>query len=437
MTNGTDNDGNAPRNKTLLRPQPGGRGPSRPNAPAAAGPAPIHAASVDSPTAAVDEFIARGGNPLVAAAGPLLILGASVGSMVYQADVEGLRRKAVESVQSFEGQARAAGVDAGDVTIARYVVCTFLDSAIFQTPWGGQTVWGSRSLLLTFHNEAHGGEKFFTILDRLRQDPARYLHLLELQYICLALGFQGKYRLEQNSRAVVQSLQDDLFRLIRGRGSGIGAALSAHWQGVKEPKIRAFRLVPWWVVLAAAAAILLSVLIFLRSRLSDQAAPVVAALAARGVDTGYTAPPPPVPSRLKQLLAPEEQAGQLGVEEFGKRTVVTLKVAELFQSGSTQVAAGQVPLFNAIGRALEAVPGRIMIVGHTDDQPLRSFRYADNFELSRERAMAVAQLLKPSLSNFSRVEWTGLGATQPRYVPVTSTENRARNRRVEIVHTAE
>jgi type VI secretion system protein ImpK len=191
------------------------------------------------------------------------------------------------------------------------------------------------------------------------------------------------------------------------------------------------------VVVASAAAILLSVLIFLRSRLSDQAAPVVAALAVRGVDTGYEAAPPRIPSRLKQLLNAQEQAGDLGVEEFGSRTVVTLKVPELFQSGSTQVAAGQVPLFTAIGRALEAVPGRILIVGHTDDQPLRSFRYADNFELSRERAMAVAQLLKPSLSNFSRVEWTGLGATQPRFLPASNPENRVRNRRVEIVHIAE
>ena len=440
MTTGNDNDGHAPRNKTLLRPQPGGRGPSRQNAPALASgamPAPLSAAPLGSPTAAVEEFIARGGNPLVAAAGPLLILGATVGSMVYQADVEGLRRKAVESVQAFEVQARAAAVDPNDVTVARYVICTFLDSAIFQTPWGGQTVWGSRSLLLTFHNEAHGGEKFFTILERLRQDPARYLNLLELQYICLALGFQGKYRLEPNSRAVVQVMQDDLYRLIRARSPGIGAELSAHWQGVKEPKARAFRLVPWWVVVASAATIVLAVLIYLRSRLSDQAAPVVAALAVRGVDTGYEAPPPPVPSRLKQLLAEQEQAGNLGVEEFGERTVVTLKVPELFASGSTQVAPGQVPLFTAIGRALEAVPGRIMIVGHTDDQPLKSFRYADNFELSRERAIAVAQLLKPSLSNFSRVEWTGLGATQPRYLPAASPDNRARNRRVEIVHTAE
>jgi type VI secretion system protein ImpK len=438
---GNDNDGRGPPFRTVLRPQPGGRSGGRPGAPppgtGGAAPGSGPAAAFGGPTAAVEEFITRGANPLVAAAGPLLILGATVGSMVYQADVEGLRRKAVESVQAFETQARAAGVDPSDVTIARYIICTFLDSAIFQTPWGGQTVWGARSLLLTFHNEAHGGEKFFTILDRLRQDPARYLDLLELQYICLALGFQGKYRLEPDSRAVVQTLQDDLYRVIHAHRPGIGAALSAHWQGLNQPQSRGLRVVPWWVVMVGAVAIVIGVLIFLRAHLSEEAAPVVAALAVHGIDTGYQAPPPAVPSRLKQLLAAEEQAGELSVEEFGPRTVVTLKAPELFQSGSAQVAPDQVALFTAIGRALEAVPGHILIVGHTDDQPLRSFHYADNFELSRARAIAVAQLLKPSLSNFSRVEWTGLGATQPRYQPVSSPENRARNRRVEIDHIAE
>jgi type VI secretion system protein ImpK len=112
LSNGNDNDGHTPRNKTLLRPQPGGRGPARQNAPTPAlGAMPAVAPAPGTPTAAVEEFITRGGNPLVAAAGPLLILGATVGSMVYQADVEGLRRKAVESVQAFEMRARAAGID--------------------------------------------------------------------------------------------------------------------------------------------------------------------------------------------------------------------------------------------------------------------------------------------------------------------------------------
>jgi type VI secretion system protein ImpK len=89
-----------------------------------------------------------------------------------------------------------------------------------------------------------------------------------------------------------------------------------------------------------------------------------------------------------------------------------------------------------VALALNEVPGRVVIVGHTDDQPVRSFQYADNFELSRERAVAVANVMKPALSDFGRIEWQGVGSTQPRYRPVDTTENRARNRRVEIIHAA-
>jgi type VI secretion system protein ImpK len=80
------------------------------------------------------------------------------------------------------------------------------------------------------------------------------------------------------------------------------------------------------------------------------------------------------------------------------------------------------------------VPGRILVVGHTDDQPLKSFRYRDNFELSRERAVSVVKTLQPAIDNPARFEWNGVGSSSPRYRPESEPENRARNRRVEIVH---
>ena len=87
----------------------------------------------------------------------------------------------------------------------------------------------------------------------------------------------------------------------------------------------------------------------------------------------------------------------------------------------------------AVALALNQVPGRVVIVGHTDDQPVHSLRFADNFDLSRERAVAVADLLKPVLATPGRLEWQGAGSTQPRYKPVDTAQNRARNRRVEII----
>jgi type VI secretion system protein ImpK len=248
----------------------------------------------------------------------------------------------------------------------------------------------------------------------------------------------GMYRDAPDGKTQVQSKQDELYRLIRDRRAGLGAVLALHWKGLSEPKAKAYKLLPWWVVLCAAAVIVLGTLIIARSMLSDVAAPTRNLLATRGLEVSYQpVPAPVVPSRLKTLLAPEERAGDLTVEEFGKRTIVTLQTPELFQSGSARVSPGHDALFQAIGRALEAVPGRIMIIGHTDDQALRSFKYADNIELSRARAVAVAQLIQPSISNPSRIEWSGVGSTQPRFLPPSVPENRARNRRVEIEHFSE
>jgi len=80
------------------------------------------------------------------------------------------------------------------------------------------------------------------------------------------------------------------------------------------------------------------------------------------------------------------------------------------------------------------VPGRVLVVGHTDDQPVRSLRFQDNFELSRERAVSVVRVLEQTIDSRARVSWTGVGSSEPRYEPASDPENRARNRRVEIIH---
>ena len=87
--------------------------------------------------------------------------------------------------------------------------------------------------------------------------------------------------------------------------------------------------------------------------------------------------------------------------------------------------------------ALNRVPGRVRVVGHTDDQAIKSFQFHDNYELSRERAVSVATVLKKTLNNPARVTWLGVGSSEPKYRPESDPENRARNRRVEIIHLRE
>jgi type VI secretion system protein ImpK len=121
------------------------------------------------------------------------------------------------------------------------------------------------------------------------------------------------------------------------------------------------------------------------------------------------------------------------VDEQGARTSITLTVPDLFASGSTRVNARFDSLVSAVGTALSAVPGRIIVIGHTDDQPVHSLQFQNNYELSQARAVAVAKLLQRQVTDASRLETIGKGDSDPLYQPPSLAQNRARNRRVEIV----
>ena len=381
--------------------------------------------------ASLDDFVAGTDNPILQSAAPLLLLVARLGA-VQNVSGTTLRQQAVQEIRTCEDRLRTAAVSREDALVARYVLCTFVDTAVLNTPWGSQSDWASQSLLVMFHKEVSGGAKFFEIVERVRVDPARYIGLIELLYVCLALGYEGKYRHDPQGAAKLSQLQRELFELIRARRS-LQSDLSPHWKGVEDRRNPVMRYVPWWVIAAGGAAVLTIAFVVFRTRLGIEAEPIRAALAVPAVRVNYPAVTVPRASRLKELLAPQEAAGRLKAEEFADKTVVTLIAPNLFRSGSARVNSDFDPTLLEVGRAIEQVSGRVLVVGHTDDQPVHSLQYADNFDLSRARAVAVAEVLKPALTRFGRVTWQGVGSTEPRY-PMDTEENRARNRRVEIIH---
>jgi len=113
---------------------------------------------------------------------------------------------------------------------------------------------------------------------------------------------------------------------------------------------------------------------------------------------------------------------------------VTLSGGDLFAPGSASINPRFESVLDRIAAALNEVPGQVLIVGHSDSQPIRSFRYQNNFELSSDRALSVLRRLEATVTVPARLQSNGVGSTQPRYVPDDTAENRAKNRRVEIVH---
>lgn len=69
-------------------------------------------------------------------------------------------------------------------------------------------------MLVTFHNESWGGEKFFQLLSRISQSPQQHLWLLEIIHYCLLLGYEGRYRGSEKGRAQCDSLRARLKVLI-------------------------------------------------------------------------------------------------------------------------------------------------------------------------------------------------------------------------------
>jgi type VI secretion system protein ImpK len=422
---------------TRMRPRPGGRGPGdAPRTQGMPGAAPA-AASYDGPAIPPQAraLIGVGLNPLVRAATPLLLLTAQIRESMGSVDSGGLRRSALDEIQQFEEQARAGRVPNEVVLAARYVLCAALDEAVLSTPWGNQSEWSQHPLLVALHREAWGGEKFFEMLDRTAKDPAKFIDLMELQYLALVFGFSGKYQVQERGQDKLLEVQQSIYRRIREHRGAAPTGLSLRWRGLEDRRNPILHYLPWWVVTAAALPILAIAFTAFYAGLTGSASSLQADLAKVGLED-FAAPMPAAPARgptLKQLLASDEQSGALSVEEQGGKTTVTLLAPDLFASGSATINDAYTATLQRVAGALAKVPGRVLIVGHTDSQPIKSLRFQDNFELSRERAVSVASVLKQGSDNPARFTWTGVGSSEPKYSE-SDPANRSRNRRVEIIH---
>jgi type VI secretion system protein ImpK len=114
---------------------------------------------------------------------------------------------------------------------------------------------------------------------------------------------------------------------------------------------------------------------------------------------------------------------------------VTILGDGLFAPGSATVSPNYMAPLQRVAEALEALPGQVRVIGHTDNQPIRSARFPSNWHLSQERARVVMTLLKEKARAPDRYSADGRADAEP-IGPNTTPAQRALNRRVEIVLSA-
>ena len=438
--------------RTVIRPRPGGR------MPAAAAPPP-QAAPMQQPRPGgpVVPLPVIGVNPLAAAAAP--VLGAAIrliGRAQHPAPDQ-LRRSMMEAIREFEQRALQLGLDTLSLRAARYALCATVDDMVLSTPWGANSPWSQSSLTSVFHNEVAGGERFFEILKQMEEDPARHGQVVELMYLCLSLGFVGRYRVQQRGTSGLTEFRDALYRVIRQRRGEFERDLAVHWKGIPAGRRPLAQQVPLWLIGTTTAVLLAFIYLGFNYTLGGRsealsiryaglppsgplmplraAPPVVAAVpTVAGIRPAPLAAPGPSAAlpRLRRFLEPEIRAGLVDVREDSQTVTVRLANRNMFALGAATVNPASIGLLERVGAALQDETGSIIVTGHTDSSPIRTARFPSNWHLSQERADSVARLLMAKLSDPSRVKAEGKADTQP-LAPNSTAEGQQANRRTDII----
>ena len=136
--------------------------------------------------------------------------------------------------------------------------------------------------------------------------------------------------------------------------------------------------------------------------------------------------------RINQQLKQYIEDGALETEMLGQQIIIRIKENGAFASGSPFLQAKFKPVVMKIAETIKDIPGHISISGHTDNLGVSGDMFSSNFELSAQRALAIAhQMAKSDTFDSSRTSVTGHGSNRP-LVPNSTNANRRKNRRVEI-----
>lgn len=440
-----------PAQPTPFAPPPAPENPSPDDWISTPPPAPAPSVSAAAPDLNIDELVAANENPLLRAAGPLLLLLGRLRVALARASFASLMEQVANAIQFFEKDVRSAGVSENQAVTAKYLICATADDIVQNIPTNDRHVWTQYSMLSRFFGERIGGVRFFDELTRLKQDPVVNYGILELQHTCLALGFQGIHRTSAGGAAALQQIQRDLYETLRRVRPKVRRELSPHWQGQNMPSQTSRMRVPWWGVVGVIGLVLFGlyfVFLYLLSGAVDVTTAAMTGLHDSGpiaIKRKVVVPPPPPPppppedkitqlQRIRAALAPEIAAGKASADQTASQIIIRVGNLILFDSGSATVLAEFKPVAARVAATLEKEVGYIKIVGHTDNSPIShtNVRFPSNYDLSMARATNVAALIKPGLTQPDRVQVDGKGDTAP-VADNKTPEGRAKNRRVEIL----
>jgi len=138
-------------------------------------------------------------------------------------------------------------------------------------------------------------------------------------------------------------------------------------------------------------------------------------------------------SEVEEFVFKNKLSGEVLVSSDERGAVITISDVVLFPAGSAEMTPKGRTTLRQVFDVLKQFNYNVKVEGHTDNTPIRTLRYPSNWELSASRAAEVAHMLIDDGFPPERLSVEGFAEFRPK-VPNTGPENRAINRRIEVVY---
>lgn len=165
----------------------------------------------------------------------------------FPADAASFAVDVMQLLDRFELDARQLDVSADDVYAAKYAFCAAIDEAVLGTDMAIRDEWERSPLQLRLFGDQLAGEQFFRELDEVRRRGSSSVQTLEVFYMCLLTGYQGKYMLEGKEKLdyLISTLDKEIAHL-----KGRRATFAPFWRAPDRVAHLIKAEIPMWIFAA-------------------------------------------------------------------------------------------------------------------------------------------------------------------------------------------
>jgi type VI secretion system protein ImpK len=212
---------------------------------------------------------ARQHDDLVSLASPALEVVLRLRAGLEAPSPDELRDRVDEMLRELEQGGKNLRYSPELVQSVKYALASFIDETVLDPASPLRDEWEKHALQLKHFGDQHAGIKFFERLEELLRragqnadaEAPKFAEAAEVYYLCLILGFKGRYSLHF-LQAQLQNVIADTARRLREAGRLESGGLSPHWRQDDQPPLERDPGLPRWVKVSVAVLPALALLLF-------------------------------------------------------------------------------------------------------------------------------------------------------------------------------